>query len=324
MSLTIEGDVRKFNCLKMCCDNPQGGRPKFDIGEGVEETLNNFIIGRSKVIADCIKGEGDSILGCKNCGKFYKNDWKLAPLISYVNLSMYPSPCQCKCCYCSSDRHFYDTEEVRGGYEKIFDFLEYAKKGGFILPNASWQVSPGEITIHPFKERIYDLLSESHASFLSNCFVFDDRIAQQLKKDGGSSINFSIDAGTNETWERVKGTDNFTEVCDNVSHYHANTIRKGQIILKYIVLPGVNDSLSDFKSVTELMKRWDVATLQISRDVHVRYSQNNDEKQDLLRSVARLKAICEQNGLNTTLFVYDQAEQKTITELSDGFRANVT
>jgi len=124
-------------------------------------------------------------------------------------------------------------EEVIESYRKIFDILDYAGKINLISPNATYQVSLGEITIHPFKEKIYEFVQHSNTIFFTNCFNYDEQIAKNISANISSSINFSIDAGTSETWHNVKGFDNFNIVNTNLKKYRANSNHSEQIHLNF-------------------------------------------------------------------------------------------
>ena len=55
-----------------------------------------------------------------------------------------------------------------------------------------WQISTGEITIHPYKDRILDLVKNDRACFYTNAFIFDEKIAANLKVNPNSAINLSF------------------------------------------------------------------------------------------------------------------------------------
>lgn len=137
---------------------------------------------------------------------YQKNQWGSDGLVHYVNLSMYPAPCQCKCIYCAiqRDKKFMNasTEEAKKAYDKLFEMLEYAVEHEIIAPDARWQVSSGEITIHPYKDRIIELVKNKSSIFYTNCFLFDEKIAGILHDNPNSAINLSIDAGLPQTWKK--------------------------------------------------------------------------------------------------------------------------
>ncbi len=99
--------------------------------------------------------------------------------------------------------------------------------------------------------------------FFSNAIVFNHTIAEILDR-GLSYIYVSMDAGTPETFAKIKGIDAFKQVCGNLKEYS----RHGPIELKYIVLPGINDTQADAKGFVELCKDVNAQNVMLSRNYH--------------------------------------------------------
>ncbi len=316
--LVFEGRVDE-RCIMPCCEKHIPNVPAVGFADTAEETLDRFLGMRAMVAATFLNTAQSDRYGCGKCFYFRKAAWEFAHDISFVNLSMYPAPCQCKCIYCCESEHVNAiyTPEVKAGYEKLFALLEYAKTSGVINPDATWQISSGEITIHPYKERIMELVRDRHAVFFTNAFLFDEAIAQRLHDDPESKINLSIDSGTPETWRRVKGFDNFETVLSNLRRYRKSSVRPGQIILKYIILPGVNDSEEDFRSVVEIAKELEVGHLTVARDTERKYKHDDEYRGKLLDAAARLLAVCKANGITNDMFTYSTAEQAEVRELAE-------
>ena len=312
--------------LTLCCESLPGNAhvPGVSLEGDAEDVLERFLGMRNTVITNSLK-EGDraktvtkenSWLGCKRCVNYQKGDWQPQLMVTYVNLSMYPAPCQCRCCYCDVAKRWENTESVQTAYEKMFAVLELAEKRGVIAPNAVWQISSGEITIHPYKERIYELVGSRRAVYYTNGFIYDEAIAGQLKRNEGSAINLSIDAGTPETWREVKGVDNFEEVCMNLADYFKASSRPGQISLKYIILPGINDSEKDYAGLMEIMDVLKVPHLTLSWDIHIKYGSNRKQHTALLSAAARLARHCRQNGITIDMFAFAESERAEIMQIA--------
>lgn len=310
--------------VKLCCER----LPKGVVAPGVsfegtaEKILDNFLALRQEII-DCSIKEGGKAkdigkndwLGCKYCDLFQKGDWNPQSLIKYVNLSMYPAPCQCNCCYCSVDRHWENTKEIKSVYDKLFEMLELADSKALISSDAQWQISSGEITIHPYKQKMYKLVENRKATFYTNGFIFDEELAKILETNPKAKINISIDAGTSETWKKIKGFDNFKDVCDNLVAYNKTSSYSGQIELKYIVLPGINDSERDFKEFIKLMKLLEVSHLIIARDVGTQFSTNRARNKQMMKSTARLADHCYNNNITIRMAYFSQKEQQRIIRM---------
>ena len=314
----IDGNGRN---AKLCCERLPKGKetPGVSFEGTAEEILDDFLALRQDIIDYSIK-EGDKAkdigenewLGCKYCDFFQKENWEPKPFINYVNLSVYPAPCQCNCCYCTVDRHWDNTNEIKIAYEKLFNVLELADSRKIISPDAQWQISSGEITIHPYKQRFYKLAEKRKANFYTNGFIFDKELARILESNPKAKINISVDAGTPETWKRVKGFDNYKEVYSNLVDYHKASSHSGQIELKYIVLPGINDSKKDYNEFIKLMKKLEVSRLIIARDTGTKYSISKKERLDLLKSTVRLIDYCYRNNIEVKLSFFSEKEEQGI------------
>jgi len=253
--------------------------------------------------------------GCKDCVQYQKKQWRENEQIHYVNLSMYPSPCQAKCVYCSlygDDRLRFNDEIVKQGYENIFDAVAYGLDSGTIHPNAFFQVSCGEIAIHPYKDRIFDLVKGRACAFFTNAFIYDEKIAHNLSSNPNSSINLSIDAGTPQTWLDVKGVDNFQQVVDNLIRYSNASHRPGQITLKYIIMPNVNTFAEDFIGVINIIKALKIRGITLSRDVRIKYNHSSQEQDELIVSAGYFAAMLQKSGVKWGMTQYSGKEQKDI------------
>ena len=273
-----------------------------------------------------MRGAKDPKFSCHHCKDWVKANWNISPFITYVNLSIYPSPCQSRCCYCSVGRTNINDYALTA-YEKIFDTLELARKQELIAPRgvAMYQVSSGEITIHPLKDRIMKLVKGEKVCFYTNGFIFDEDIARELHDNPLSSINISIDSGTPETWHKVKGVNNFNKVVENLMMYKKYSCHQDQITVKYIILPGINDSDRDFIACISLLRALGVNTLAFSRDISIPFSIKNREKyssnaivaENIVIAAARLRANCVIRGIKPYVHeFYTQKEKEHILMLS--------
>ena len=257
--------------IHLCCNYP--GRPAIKFGKTPEETFNRLFATRARCIAEYVTHESDGTLStnfcCTTCEQLSKRDslWHYAPSVTIVNINMKPAPCQCKCIYCG-DWRYTDSPENRLAYQKMLDILRYGKATGLIAKHAVWMLASGEITIHPFRKEILNLVRDTNARFVSNCFLFDKDIGEILHDNPGAFYNTSIDCGTAETWKKIKQVDNFEKVVSNLHQYAACCHDVAtQLTLKYIVLPGINDNEKDYRGVFSLMRQIGAKVLVISREI---------------------------------------------------------
>jgi len=257
--------------LTFCCEHFDG-IPGISLCDTAEETVAKLIRLRNQLVQ--ATQSGNIPAGCLKCPHFQATNRMVSDTIRFISLSMYPSPCQCKCCYCG----LHGTKLTRlnkslyeGYYKKVFEVVRLLMKEGLIAPDARWQVACGEISIHPFKDEILELVADKRVNILTNAFVFDKNIAKILQANPYASINLSIDAGTAKAWKQVKGVDNFSAILSNLQSYRAVS-NPNQIELKYILLPGVNTSLKDFMGIIRIMRGLGITNLIVSHDFAISHS----------------------------------------------------
>lgn len=307
--------------ISLCCEPVEDvlGVP---FAETPEATLRNFFGERNLLIAESrgagrLSGRFSS--GCEKCANYQASEWSSDGLIHYVNLSMYPSPCQCRCIYCTvhKEDQSVSSEAAKAAYTQLFALLNAARKSGLIANDAVWQVSCGEIAIHPYRDQIMELVQGQKTAFYTNCIKYDEAVAQNLHDNPQSAINLSIDAGTPDTWKEIKGLDNFETVTSNLVKYYAESARAGQITLKYIILPDINDTYADYLSLMEIMKVLEVKHLTISRDVRDKYKISAKRRTKLASAAAYLLAMCHKNGITNDMFTYTPAEREETIKLAN-------
>ena len=107
MHINFSGRLDKDGAIATCCDYIKD-RPAVSFSADAATTLADFIDYRLRLINEGYFGGSEYSSGCKKCDRYQKKAWDVSHNIKYVNLSMYPSPCQCKCIYC----HVHNESQV--------------------------------------------------------------------------------------------------------------------------------------------------------------------------------------------------------------------
>jgi hypothetical protein len=122
MYLNINGNIDSGGkVITMCCENIPDV-PGVELSGSAEDTLERFMGLRTMLLAQGLRTPGKNSFGCKGCSNYTNGDWSINPFTGYVNLSMYPSPCQCKCCYCDVYKKWKQSDAVDKAYKKYFNF----------------------------------------------------------------------------------------------------------------------------------------------------------------------------------------------------------
>jgi len=334
--MNFSGSIYKENFVTFCCE-PLKNLPGVSLFDKGEVTIKNFIKMRDAVIFEskevkvecgCKVYEGQIYTkACVKCAQYRLGSWgKPKSLTPWINLSMYPSPCQSKCIYCNAHKNssnYKFNQKDAEGYEKILDALNYARTRELIATNACWQISTGEITIHPYRDKIFDLVRDDKCIFYTNCFKFDKDIGNNLQINSKSCIQLSIDSGTPKTWHEIKGVDNFNIVVDNLVKYRSNSSGHWQIKLKYIVLPGINDTDEDYLGIIELLKSLGLKQLSLSRDIRLKYAIKEEQRHQLINAAGRLAIMLKKNNLTCDITeAFTQTERNNVESFSNELLAS--
>jgi wyosine [tRNA(Phe)-imidazoG37] synthetase (radical SAM superfamily) len=253
---------------------------------------------------------------CDTC-EWYKEDslsHASQPHLAYVSVNLYPAPCNGSCIYCNK-KSLLNRPIDKIVYERVLDSLQYAIEKAWITKDTRWQISSGEITVHPYKKEILGLIKNSPCSIFTNAIIYDEDIAKILSQNNRASIFVSIDAGTRDTFQKVKRANNFEVVVNNLRRYKEQCLEAEQIMLKYIVLPGVNDATADHEGMIKIMKELEITDLTIAHEAMEKvYGVDTKTK----TAAAHLLALLMKNNFthNTYFPYFFPSVMKEVEELA--------
>ena len=199
----------------------------------------------------------DSPEYCKQC--YYYKEAYYSRNLKPIKYIFFPSAslCQFNCIYCRRTEMITQTD-----IERALRFINYLKGTGFIDENTIFEIASYEITVNPLQNQVYNAVRNHRCHFLTNAEYFSEEIAGFLKA-GRSKVNISVDSGTAKTFAKVKGRDCFAKVAENIRKYG----ECGNVELKYIILPGLNDNSEDAEGFVNLASEVK-ANVQISYDIY--------------------------------------------------------
>jgi molybdenum cofactor biosynthesis enzyme MoaA len=211
--------------------------------------------------------EPNAIKPCANCSFLRPQNYFEGTKINEINIDNYPAICQARCIYCSvadSPRNEYSVAKNSHYPKMIGEIIWYLRDNGLLADDCVIGFGSGEISITPQKDKLLDATVGYKRYYLTNAFRFEPRIADSLKTDKGH-IYVSLDSGTRETFKAVKGSDLFDTVLENLQRYRSY----GNVILKYIILPGINDSDEDISGIIDVVKSLDLQWLTLSFEFYL-------------------------------------------------------
>jgi pyruvate-formate lyase-activating enzyme len=188
---------------------------------------------------------------CDGCVLLKYGNWKIKPEISQLVMSggYRCERCNVKCCYCNATkmRKASLLKNTFSYMDVLDEIVEFLPDGLRFNPIAS------EFTASPYKKELFDIMKTKNwfGIFLSNGFLFDRDIAEMMSNKK-ASINISVDAGTRQTFAKIKGVDYWDKLVDNLEMYAATS---GDLYLKYVYVEGINDNYDDIDGFIHLATR---------------------------------------------------------------------
>ncbi|RQV99473.1 radical SAM protein, partial [bacterium] len=207
----IEGGLAfAHDSLHICCE-PQGW---FHISDfhGGEIPVSAIRSAREQLKDDIQKNDRHN---CHRCPKLHYQTWEQKRyLVDIINFSHFYL-CNLKCNYC-----YLQIKNIDARNDKpynIYPILKSMIEQGQISPGVKVFWGGGEPTILKDFDKIIELLSEIQAfqTFNTNSVVFSSAVYNYLEKSDRFFLTTSIDAGTPETFIKIKGADLFHRTVDN-------------------------------------------------------------------------------------------------------------
>jgi MoaA/NifB/PqqE/SkfB family radical SAM enzyme len=159
--------------------------------------------------------------------------------------------CNFNCVYCNQAEMMEQIQFLPETADTIIDVL-HKMEPIFDPESMILGYAAAEITLSPYCDEILDFIGEHkwRTTLSTNGSIYNEKIAR-LIKDGTAEVIISIDAGTRETFKRVRGVDLFDKVIANCKRYVRESGKR--IMLQYIVADGINDSETDLRNFVDIV-----------------------------------------------------------------------
>jgi len=258
--------------IRTCCQRffvdgkQQGDVVLLEIEKGDEVSIEGIF----KAKKDLIKKINDKErTPCYKCPYLQKKNWGAIPTLQINHLSLeYHSICNLKCTYCS--------EEYFGGKKVKYDLIQLIKEliNNKILEGCNSIVwGGGEPTLDSEFNNVLQVIIEdlkpSYIRFFTNSVKYSETIQELLDQDR-IYITTSIDAGSEQTYKKIRGFNRISRVFENLKKYSSNNPKK--VTIKYIFTEG-NYSINEVSEFISRVQENDLTkcNFQISFDFTIEY-----------------------------------------------------
>jgi len=234
------------NSVQICCisSHPGGGNiVEINSYHGEPIDWNSFFKKRNALREQARRGKTPE--KCEGCYYLKVQDWNEADYIDEVLIGHF-THCNCNCIYCytEKDKKFFNTNKTYNIYPVMKDMIEK----GILSKKATITFGGGEPTIlQEFEELVYLLLDYDvyNIRIHSDGIKYSPAIEKGLQL-GKITLITSVDSSSQAVYEEVKQVQCFEQVWKNLKRYAK--AKNGLIRTKYVLIPGVNDSLKEVKN----------------------------------------------------------------------------
>ena len=259
------------NSVQICCisSHPGGGNiVQIDNYNGELIDWDDLFAKRNKMRADVRNGIIPE--KCSGCYYLQEKDWNTDNYIDEVLIGHF-THCNCNCIYCytDKDKKFFNSVKAYNIYPVIKDMIQK----NVLSKKATITFGGGEPTIlKEFEDLVYLLLDYDvyNIRIHSDGIKYSPAIEKGLKL-GKITLITSVDSGSKPIYEKIKKVNAFDNVWNNLSNY-AKT-KNGLIRTKYVLIPGINDSLHEIKNW--MKKTYDAGIKDIAFDIEDSWFKSN-------------------------------------------------
>ncbi len=184
---------------------------------------------------------------CCSCPKLETRDWQPSGLVEEINVHNF-TKCNLRCVYCFTTLE--DQATIRSQWDSRYRASDVVKKiigAGLLSKSARVYWTGGEPTLAAEFDEIIELVTSygAFSSVFSNCVRYSPGLAAAIERHPDLvSVLCSVDAGTPETYERIKGADVFEKVWDVVGRYNRS---RPAVHAKYIFVDSFNSGEADIR-----------------------------------------------------------------------------
>ncbi|MDE7245821.1 MAG: hypothetical protein K2O18_17855 [Oscillospiraceae bacterium] len=236
--------------------------------ENTEELLRHsfeaFEGGRLEVCRDCVMNKEQYIVS-RDCPKHYKS-------VAFYQETC--ADCLSHCVYCCVGGNSKNEISVR--MRTLEDFSKFTASVlalGWVDDDFTCALDMSEWEYDRKIDLVLQEVSRAQLTPLvykvNSCLlVYSEHLADLLRR-GMVYVIWSLDAGTRETYRKIKQIDAFDKAVRNVRRYMQEDVFGGRfLVAKYLIVKGINDNPEEFDAYLCLVKELNLRFVSLSFDFY--------------------------------------------------------
>ncbi len=254
-----------------------------------KENLNwDYVFSEKRKLRENAK-KGTYPSQCEGCFELQEREWDDNDYINHLTAA-HIMKCNSRCIYCPTGRipEWHNREQE----VDLKPLIEELINKNLLKFNGSLRFVGGEPTLMKEFDWLVDLFSAHNVPEIyvpTSGIKLSKSLCTALEKIESAAIVASIDSGTKQTFEKIKGTKFFEVVMKNMKTYLYHSRLKNFVILKYILLTGYNDSSKEIDMWLKNCADMGIVEVQFDAEHSVSSSENCENKKYVNRTLKMLK-----------------------------------
>lgn len=253
------------NCIDTCCSGFTSPR-LLEIKDGKIDF--DLIINNKRKFIDNFKN-GNPLPKCLQCYNLAEYDASL-PVSKFSSIWVnHFTCCNCACIYCVRDFYLDKKEkQSKPKYELLPIIQEMYKRDLISKEHLNVEFQGGDIgCLKEFTNLIKLFEKNSNTEYVinTNNIVYHP-VLEKLFSENRVKMSVALDAGSRESYYKIKRVDKFNKVIENLKRYIKHSKNPPYIMAKYIILKGINDNLKEIFSFINVIRDIGIKHIVVSID----------------------------------------------------------
>jgi len=274
------------NNFSPCCIS--GKCPIIQTSGTISQRLTQWKDDVTKLIDD-IRNEKPN--KCQNCHLLNYGFWHKSVKLSVLGFlqDLPGDECNFNCVYCFARKKLDRLKDDDEGLTTCDIIRQLSEMPELDTEDFAIRLANGEFCVNKYCDEMLDIFSKTKWKIVlrSNCSIYKEKLATLMESGRIRELLTSLDAGTRETFKKIKQVDCFDKVVENLRKY---PLDKTRFLLKYIFLEGLNDNETDVDGFYEIAKEIK-AIIMFSADYKTNATPYTKKMRELtLRIINKAKA----------------------------------
>lgn len=244
---------------------------------------------------------GRDLPACEGCYNLREEDWDDDDYISYINFDHW-SHCNSNCIYCGVQRH---KPKMKNN---VLNAMKELIKQGKFKNNGEITFQGGEPTIlKEFDDILKLFIKQGCKVRIHSSGILFSRAIRNGLKEGSVCVVISPDSADKDTYKRIKRVDKSDDVWKNIIHYRRRLKdeKENLVKVKYIVIPGVNDTYEEVTEFLNKIKKFDIKSVVVDFEYSYANQNKGSVSPHLFIINDYIEHFCKENDIEYLL--YDSA-----------------